>query len=90
MSKKILDDLYEVYSIYSQDIVTRVIITVQYIKRNTNNFTILKYLYKNHSKYDLEFIKYLLMTMEESAITGIHIYKGKEYSNSNLIFRIHA
>lgn len=83
MTRKILSELNNIY-LNNDDVVQKVIQTVRYIKKNSDNLTILKYLYKNYKSYDLAFLTYLLMTMEENAITGIHYVNGKEYSNSGL------
>lgn len=82
-------NMVELYSLYQiDDCVQRVIQTVRYIKKSSDNLEILKYLYRHYNEYCKEFLKYLLMTMEENAITGIHSYRGKEMSNTNLYFLI--
>lgn len=85
-NKSNMNDLYSLYKI--EDPVQKVIQTVRYVKKNSDNITILKYLYRHFDEYDKEFLLYLLMTMEENAITGIHKFRGKEMSNTNLYMLI--
>ena len=86
MSKKIVLEIQNIWQNES-DIIVKVKRTLKQL-RCTDNLTILKYLYKNYNYYPIDFIVYLLMTMEENAITGIHIVNGLEYSNSDLLFHV--
>ena len=87
MSKQVLSQLQNIW-LNEHDIIQKVKKTIKLIRINTNNLSILKYLYKNYHLYPKEFLIYLFMTMEENAITEIHIINGKEYSNSDLLFFI--